>query len=93
VVTDYFERDASGAGAPVEGAEIPVEVDESEIAAPAETVAPEESAAVAEPAEGEKVIEKVIENAEEAEKIAASDEGEPAASGEPGSVGTGGGEK
>jgi N utilization substance protein A len=37
VVTDYFERDQSGEGAPGEGAEAPLVAEEGEIAAPAET--------------------------------------------------------
>jgi N utilization substance protein A len=58
VVTDYFERDQSAEGAPVEGAEVPLEVEEGEILEPVEAsgaealdAAPEESAAVEESGE------------------------------------------
>jgi N utilization substance protein A len=109
VVTDYFERDQSGAGPAPEGAEAPNEVEEGEVAESAETSenpaseAAPPSPSIEEPAppEGpagtaEAAESETVEghaSAEEIDKIDSSGEGEPKLPGEPGSAGAGGGEK
>ncbi|MGA2986317.1 MAG: transcription termination factor NusA [Terriglobia bacterium] len=109
VVTDYFERDQAGAGAAPEGAEAPIEVDESEITESAEkteTPAPE-AAAPSSPAEEIAAPEQpagaadaagpekveVHASAAESEKTESSGEGEPGETGQPDAAEAGGGEK
>jgi len=109
VVTDYFERDQSGAGPAPESAVAPSEVVEGARAESAETpenpaseaVPPspptEEAAAPQEPAgTAEAAGPETVEehgSAEESDKIEASGEGEPKGPDEPSPAGAGGEEK
>jgi N utilization substance protein A len=109
VVTDYFERDASGAVSESEGAEAALEREEGEVTEsakesemPAAEATPpssptEETGAPAEGAAPPEVAgeEEVQEHlaAEENDKNEPSGEGEPKAQGEPGSPEAGGEEK
>jgi N utilization substance protein A len=109
VVTDYFERDQTGAGAATEGAEAPTEAEQGEIeesAEASETPSSEaaspstptgESAALEEPPAGAEAaaLETVEEHpsAKENEKIEPPEEGKAQEPGESSPDGSGGAEK
>ena len=83
VVTDYFERDHTGAGAAAEGAETPVEVDESEIAesaAASPAAAPEPSEPASPPQEADAAQETVEEHTagEPSAEVESQNENKPA---------------
>ena len=68
VVTDYFERDQSGEGVAVEGAEVPVDAEEGEIAEPVdESKAEALDAAPADATTEDAAVEEPVEPAEAAE--------------------------
>jgi len=90
VVTDYFERDQSGEGAPAEGAEAPVEVEETAETAEAPDAETPEAVAIEPTGEEDGALQTAT---EEEDKIEPADEletKEPEAS-DPEE--TGGGEK
>jgi len=94
VVTDYFERDQSGEGTAVEGAEVPVQAEEGEIvesAEASETAAPEEPAETIEAASAETIEEPAAE--EGSDKAEPAGEVETKEPEEAGPAGEGGGEK
>ena len=68
VVTDYFERDQSGEGVAVEGAEVPVDAEEGEIAEPVdESKAKALDAAPADATTEDAAVEETVDPAESAE--------------------------